>query len=155
VVEAAIGHERVKMYEQSQVVSKTLDDHEDTGMQVARRRKAMLAFDEAAQGLHDARSKPLADESEQVGVVAKACGHRAFEGEDPLTPRSRRKAIVDPQRCALGHRAAHAGWANPSAFAGKRNAQGVATPAALGEQEAALEVSAGDEGLELAAYEGG
>ena len=57
--------------------------------------------------------------------------------------------MLDQERGALGHAPARARGADAAALAGERDPQAVAAAAALGHQEAVLEVSAGDERFEL------
>jgi hypothetical protein len=143
----------MKVDVQTQVVSEPLHDDEHTRVQRATRPQTVLELALASKRLHHPRGEAPTHEREQLGIVAEPHGHRTLEGQDPLAPRDGRESMIDEQCRRLAHAPAHARWTDPAALAREGYPQRVTAPAALGDEETLLEISAGCESLELVAHE--
>ena len=154
-VEATIGHERMQMHEQPQVVAKALHHDEHARVQGSATRQAVRALGEPSKRLHDPGGETLAYRAEQRPVVAQPHRQRPGKREHPLPPRHRGKAMLDQQGGGLAHPAAHTRRTDAAALAGEGDPEAVATALALGDEEAVLEVAAGEQRLELITDERG
>ena len=148
-VEAAVGHERMQMHEEPQVVAEALHHDEHARVQGSAALQAVRALGEPSQRLHDPGGETPAHRAEQCPVISEPQRYRPGKREHPLPPRHGGQAMLHQQSSGLGHPPPHTRRADAAALAGERNPEAVTAALTLRDEEAVLEVAAGDECVEF------
>ena len=133
------------MHEQPQVVAKTVHDDENARVQGSGARQAVRAPGESPERQHDPGGEPLAHRAEQGTIVAQPDRQRPGKREHPLPPGHGRQAVLHQKGSGFGHAPAHTRGVDAATLAGKGDAEAVATALAQRDEDAVLEVAAGNE----------